>query len=164
VDVLLEAALRPELSGRPEIHFLLVGEVRDKRIASLARQGANLKRVHMPGRIDRAATLAKLCNVCVMPSLKREGLPRAIMEAMAQEVPVIVTDVGGMPELVEHNRSGLIVPAGNAAALAEAIAELADDPNHCAEMGKRAKERIMNDFHVTRTIEQTLRLYREIAG
>jgi len=163
VDVLLEAALGRELANRTDIHFLLVGEVRDGRIHSLARKGANRDRVHLPGRIDRAATLAKLFDVCVMPSLAREGLPRAVMEAMAQQVPVIVSDVGGMPEVVEHNRGGLIVPPGNAAALADAVAGLAGDRQRCIELGRRAKERIVKDFHVGRTIAQTLQLYRELA-
>ena len=163
-EVLLQAALSPEMAARPDIHFLVVGDVRDSRIPPLAQQGSNRQRVHMPGSIRPAATLAKLCNICVMPSLEREGLPRAVMEAMAQGIPAVVTNVGGMPEVVEDQHSGWIVPPGDAPALAAAIAGLADDPNRCAKMGTHARARIESDFHVRRTIEKTLQLYGDLVS
>jgi glycosyltransferase involved in cell wall biosynthesis len=149
-DVLLRAARR--LQPRPDLHFLLIGEIRDARIRRLAAAPEMASVLHLPGFRKDAAALARLCDVAVMPSVKREGLPRAVIEAMAQGVPAVVTDVGGMPELVEHGVSGLVVPPRDDAALAEALRTLADDPALRARMGRAATERIGSAFHIRTTI------------
>jgi len=72
--------------------------------------------------------------------------------------------VGGMPELVESGRSGWVVPASNASALAEAILRLKNHPEERLRMGRAARERIEGEFSVRRTIERTLALYRDLLG
>ena len=79
-------------------------------------------------------------QLAVHPSLT-EGLPNAILEQMAAGLPVIASDVGGIPLLVEHGVNGLLVPPGDAAALAKALTALASDPALRARMGTASKQR-----------------------
>lgn len=155
-DVLLRAARL--LRGRPDIHYLLVGQIRDRRVRRLAAAPELAPVLHLPGFRRDAAALAQRCDVAVMPSVEREGLPRAVIEAMAQGVPAVVSNVGGMPELVEHGVSGLVVPPREPEALAEAIARLADDPELRARLGRAARARVETAFH----IEGTIRKMREL--
>lgn len=161
VDVLLRSALR--LAPDSSIHYLLVGQVRDRRVARLARDRRIADRVHLPGFRANANQLVGACSIFVMPSVRREGLPRAVIEAMSQGVPAIVSDVGGMPEIVIDRDCGLVIPAGNERALADAICTLADDRTLRERYGRKARARIAEHFGIQATIQQTAELYREVA-
>jgi glycosyltransferase involved in cell wall biosynthesis len=157
VDVLLKslASIPAELN----VHILLAGEVRDPKISKLAEQPEIAARAHFIGYRSDAPILAGSCDLFVMPSVEREGLPRAVIEAMAQKVPAVVSDVGGMPELVENKVSGLVVPPRNPTALAKAITALATDKNQRNLMGIAARQRIATAFNVDRTIEKIEKLF-----
>jgi len=107
VDVLVKSM--HHLSHKLDFHLLLVGTVSDPDIRVLAEHPSIRKRIHFTGPMPNAAAIAGACDVFVMPSIAREGLPRSVIEAMAQGVPCIVSNVGGMPELVAHNESGMVV-------------------------------------------------------
>jgi glycosyltransferase involved in cell wall biosynthesis len=77
-----------------------------------------------------------------------EGNPLSVLEAMAAGLPVISTAVGGVPELVQHGTTGLLVPAGDACSLAEAIAQLGCDPARRAAMGNAARQTARERFDV----------------
>lgn len=160
VDVLLKSI--KHLPGDLKIHFLLVGHVRDKSIPKIASVEGIRQRVHFAGFRSDAAAIAGACDVFVMPSVEREGLPRAVIEAMAQSIPPVVTNVGGMPELVVDRECGLVVLPRDPAALAEAIVTLARDPGIRREYGRRARERIQTHFNIDQTIGQTLSLFNEL--
>jgi glycosyltransferase involved in cell wall biosynthesis len=98
----------------------------------------------------------------VLPSLRREGLPKTVIEAMAYGVPTIVTDVGGSPELVQHEISGIVVPPGDAQALAAAIATLWRQPELARAYGRKGQERIEREFSNRTTVARTAALYREL--
>lgn len=160
VDVLIQSALH--LPEHLKIHFLLVGEVHDRKIEKLARNKKIRHMIHLAGFREDAPALAGACNVFVMPSIHREGLPRAVIEAMAQGVPAIATNVGGMPELVVDQENGLIVPPRDPQALARAVLYFAEDPSRCRVFGKHAQERIRTHFNIQTTIKQTIQLYEEV--
>ena len=160
VDVLLHS-----LQSVPEslnVHLLMVGEVRDKKIATMVSSPRIADRVHSIGFRKDAPLLAGGCNAFVMPSVEREGLPRSVIEAMAQRVPAIVSEVGGMPELVEHNVSGLIVPPRDHNALAQAITILAEDRTLCSALGNAARERIQTSFNIDTTIIKIESLFESL--
>jgi glycosyltransferase involved in cell wall biosynthesis len=100
--------------------------------------------------------------VFVLPSTKREGLARSLIEAMAYGVAPVVTDCGGSPELVQHGISGLVVPVADSAALAAAIRTLHDDAELRRRLGAAARERIRTSFRIEDTIARTLELYRSL--
>lgn len=160
IDVLLHSL--KQVPADLNVHILLIGEVRDKTIEAMAADAAIAERVHCIGFRKDAPLLAGACNAFVMPSIEREGLPRAVIEAMAQRVPAIVSDVGGMPELVEHNRSGIIVPPRDHHALAGAIKTLAEDRKQCAVLGNAARERIQTAFNIDTTITKIESLFESL--
>lgn len=160
VDILIRSALH--LPEHLNIHFLLVGKVHDKKINRLAEDKRICDRIHFAGFRKDAPALAGACNVFIMPSISREGLPRAVIEAMAQGVPAIVTNVGGMPEIVDDHNNGLIVPPRDPEALARAIMYFAEDPSRCRLFGEQARKKIETHFNIEMTIKQTTELYREV--
>jgi len=157
-DILLHAMDR--VPPEKELHLLLIGEVRDPQLATALHALRRKERVHELGFRSDGAALLRLCDFVVMPSRKREGFAKAVIEGMAQGIPAIVSNVGGMPELVEHNRSGLVVEPEDSEALAHALITLADNPELRAALGSRAQERVRTTFTIERTIEQTCALYK----
>jgi len=160
VDVLLRAAAL--LPSGLNVRLLLVGDIHDRRVRALVQDEALHERAHLMGHRKDAPALMRLCNAFVMPSVEREGLPRSVIEAMAQGIPPVVSGVGGMPELVIDGQCGRVVPPRDPEALAAAIRELAEDTERCAEYGERGRARITEQFNVSDYIKQTLELYREL--
>jgi glycosyltransferase involved in cell wall biosynthesis len=101
--------------------------------------------------------------VSVIPSLEEGfGIPAA--EAMGCETPVVASDAGGLPEVVEHEVTGLIVPRGDSSALAEAIGSLLADPVRRASMGRAGRERALRLFDWDRSAEQFEQIYASIGA
>lgn len=163
VPVLVEAFAR--LPADVEADLLLVGKNMDtpelqQEIAAHPRKD----RIHVVGFRTDAPRLTAGSDIAVLPAIKREGLPKTVIEAMAYGVPVVVSDTGGNAELVEDGVSGRVVPPGDADALAAALAGLARDPAQRRAMGEAARVRIGREFTVQATVEATLKLYREVLG
>ncbi len=109
--------------------------------------------VKLVGGIPRADVLKMLAkaDVVALPSIrtksgKMEGIPVALMEPLACEVPVVSTQTSGIPELVEDGVTGLLVPPENPAALADALQRLADDPELGQRMGRAGREKVLREF------------------
>jgi glycosyltransferase involved in cell wall biosynthesis len=100
-------------------------------------------------------------TIVVLPSY-REGIPRSILEALATGRPIIVTDVPGCRETVEHGVNGLLVPAKDANALAAAILQLAASPTMLGEMGQQSRKICMEKFDVHKVNESILRIATEL--
>lgn len=160
IDILLKALTQlPETS---RIQLLLVGEVRCKKVQRLLRNPRYSARVHQTGYRSDACQLTGACDLFVMPSIAREGLCRAVVEAMSQSVPAVVSDVGGMPELVEDGVSGLVVAPSDPTALAEALLTLEQDRTRLASMRQAARTRIQNDFTVARATDRMETLFAAV--
>ncbi len=100
-------------------------------------------------------------DIFALPSLV-EGMPNALLEAMAAGLPTVATAVGAVPEMVVDGREALVVPPGDAGALARALAELAAWPMRRREMGALARKRIEDAYRIEATVAQTERLYGEL--
>jgi len=160
VEFLIEAfSILP--SALP-VYLLLVGNMSSRRVDRAIATSPNAARLRRAGYQRTAPAIVAACDVSVLPALRREGLPRSIIEAMACGVAPIVTDAGGSAELVENGVSGLVVPPGDAAALAAAIERLYHDNDLREQLGRAARRRIEQDFDLDRTVTQTLALYREL--
>lgn len=145
-----------------QAHLLLVGDIADPKIERTITQSPVRDRIHTTGSRLDAPALSGAMNVFVLPTLRREGLPRAVIEAMAQEVPAVVTNAGGSLELIEDGVSGYVVPPGNVEALTAALLELLSDPALAKRFGKAGQERIRLHFNVEHTVQKTLILYKEV--
>ena len=110
---------------------------------------------------DTAAFLQAL-DVFVMPSLS-EGLPVALLEAMACGLPVVVTRVGAMPDVVDGGALGLVVPVGDEEALADAIAVLLDDRSRARALGEAGMRRVRERFSAARMVREYEAIYRRLA-
>jgi len=137
------------------------------------RRDAEAEAERYPGRVFVVADVPQhelsryyaAANIAVSPSLnERACLGLAVAEAMATAKPVVVTSIGGGPELVEHQVNGLLVPPGNAGALAEAILTLADDPALCRQLGERALLVARRNFDRGLTNERMEEVFGEALG
>jgi glycosyltransferase involved in cell wall biosynthesis len=118
-------------------------------------------RFHLAGYREDAVRVLAGCDGFVLASLF-EGLPVAVMEALALGLPVVATAVGGIPECVRDGVEGLLVPPSRPDLLAEAVIDLARDPGRRARMGEAASERARR-FDVGRAAREVEAIYREVA-
>ena len=112
---------------------------------------------------DRVAEWLNASDIFVLPSYD-EGLPNGVLEAMACGLPVVATDVGGIPEAVTHGENGLLVPPRAVPPLVAALTELIRDPALRDAMGRAALDRIRTRFLWHRSAEHLLRIYRELVA
>lgn len=101
-------------------------------------------------------------NVFVLPSIYGESITKSVLEAMALGIAAIITDIPGNVELVESGASGLVVPAKNPKALADAILKLYQNPELCRQFGQKSKERIDTFLNSCLTIEKTAKMYKDL--
>jgi glycosyltransferase involved in cell wall biosynthesis len=97
-----------------------------------------------------------------MPSISPENFPYSVLEAFALGKPVIASRIGGIPEMVEDNHTGILVPPGDPAVLAEKIAYLVRNPALTLEMGRNARRRVETDFDAAGHYRKIRQVYDEI--
>jgi colanic acid/amylovoran biosynthesis glycosyltransferase len=164
--VLLDAVADLRRRDLPVV-VTFVGDGPDRAALERRAQRADLEGVaRFTGETDRDGVLRALraADVVVAPSVpttggKREGIPVVLMEAMACGLPVVSSQLSGIPELVEHEVSGLLLPPGDVEALAEALARLAEDDVLRARLGSAARERVLADFDLDRNARQLVELF-----
>lgn len=158
IEVLVEA-----MEQLPtDVHLLLIGRMEAERLTRRIERSPAKARIHRTGFRQDAPALAAACDAFCLPSTRREGLSRAIIEAMAYGVPPVVTDSGGSPELVVDRVSGLVVAANDGRALAHAIERLYRDGEFRARLGRAARDRIATDFRNEDTVQKTIALYESL--
>jgi glycosyltransferase involved in cell wall biosynthesis len=161
VDILIEA-VTSLLKELPQMHLLLIGSIKDPAIEKLIASFPDPSRLHLTGYRTDATQLARISDVVVMASKTREGFPKSIIEAMSQGVPAIVTQVGGMPELVGHGSAGVMIPPSDAPALAAAIRKLYNDPGQTNALGLLGQTRIREVFNINTTIQKTFETIKSL--
>ena len=100
-------------------------------------------------------------DIVVLPSW-REGLSRALIEAAAMERPIITTDVPGCRDVIDHGRSGLLVPLRDARAIELGIRLYMNNPDLVRRFGKAARQKVVSEFQVSLVNETTLEQYEQI--
>lgn len=115
-------------------------------------------RVVFAGYRDDVPALLAGCDVFCLPS-RAEGLPLVVLEAMAAGKPVVATAVGGVPELVVHGATGLLVAAGDIDALRRALADLLADAERARRLGEAGRERVRTSFTAAAASERILKIY-----
>lgn len=157
----LLTAMAMLLPDRPSLRLVMVGagplEPALRREIERRRLGAN---VRLLGSRDDVPELLPAFDVFVLSS-RYEGLPLALVEAMAAELPSVATSVGGVPELVEDGLSGLLVAPRDPAALAAAVEKLLSDPQARAEMGWWAGV-AASRWNVAAAVEHTQEIYERV--
>jgi glycosyltransferase involved in cell wall biosynthesis len=134
-------ALAAAARRRPDIRLVLVGEGAERTaIESLVRAEGLGDRVRLLGLRTDVARLLGGADVVLLTSIS-EGIPLTLIEAMAAGLPVVSTRVGGVPEVVDDGRTGLLAPPGDPAALAEHLVRLAEQPGLREALGRSGRER-----------------------
>lgn len=98
----------------------------------------------------------------VLPS-HNEGLPMSILEAMSYGLPVVSTRVGGIPELIDHGRDGLLIEAGDVEALADALVQLGNNPSLRHQMSSAARSKIEDSYSVGAVLPRLEQIYRSLS-
>ncbi len=157
-DILLAAARRI-ISRKPGVVFLLAGDGPQRAALERAIAGWGLgQSIRILGWRTDVPALMAASDVVVLAS-RWEGLPYALLEAMALARPCVATAVGGCPEAIEAGESGLLVPPEDPSALAEAILTLLSDKERARALGQAAARRIEERFSVHRSVTETVALY-----
>jgi glycosyltransferase involved in cell wall biosynthesis len=141
IDVLLEA-----VASLPNVTVRVAGRGPDRRAleARSAVLGLDSRVTFLEWTEDTSAFLRSI-DIFVLPS-RAEGLPLSVIEAMLAGLPVVVTDVGSVRELVVHGSTGIVVPADDVVALSEALRTLVEDPDLRARYGVAARSRALEHF------------------
>lgn len=170
VHVLLEALSR--LEDPPPVRLRVVGDGPERGAleARAARLGVG-GRVRFEGFVPREELEARFagCDAFVLPAVvdvkgDTEGLGVVLLEAMSYGKPVVASAAGGIVDIVRDGRNGLLVPPGDAEALAAALRALRDDPPRAREMGARGREDVAAGFSWPVIIDRLEGVYREVAG
>jgi glycosyltransferase involved in cell wall biosynthesis len=158
IDVLVRAASRI-LARHPEAEFLIAGDgtCRDQ-LMTLARETGVMHRFHFLGHRDDVPAVLAQADVFVLPS-RSEASPNSVIEAMAAGLPVVATNVGGIPELVAEGQTGRLVAPGDPEALAGALLDMLEHPERAADFGRAGRRRIEDTYSFDRMVEQFETLY-----
>lgn len=152
-------ALGASPAMRERLRLVLVGDgpLRAEAAAVLAQAGV-AELAWLPGERRDVPEVMRGLDCFVLPSLA-EGISNTILEAMSSGLPVIATEVGGNPDLIEHGRTGLLVPAGDAAALAQALGVLAADPARARALGLAARQQVEREFSLAAMVDAYQAMY-----
>lgn len=158
----LLAAARIVLNVRPDARFLIVGSgPLEQQLKNQARDLGVAGQVEFAGtRHDIAAILGQ-SDIFTLSSAW-EGLPISAIEAMAAARPVVLTNVGGVPDLVTSGVEGLLVPPGDPVALAQALLALLSNPEARRKMGQAARVRVRRECNMSTTVAQYENLFAQV--
>lgn len=153
-----------------DVNLVFVGEDRDgdggdshrRELEELARSLRVAQRIHFTGKLPDPMPVVAEATVCMLCS-ETEGLSNAVIEYMLAGKPVVCTDVGGNPELIEHGRNGYVVPVGDVAQLASRLAELLRSPALREQFGRHSEARAGRLFAAAETCRAHEDLYLSLA-
>ena len=150
------------VAKRPRAELWLVGDgplrTRVRTLAARSPVRGNIRTY--PASPDPRPFLQQ-ASVVTLSSV-REGLPNVLLEAMAMGVPVVATDVGGIPDLVEHQATGLLCPARDAQALGEHLATLLADEAMGRRFGQNARERVLTRFSMDKMVQAHEAVFEQV--
>jgi glycosyltransferase involved in cell wall biosynthesis len=160
------ATLLDAMTRLPEnIELIIVGDgpqraSLEKKIVELNLRG----RVRMQGQQADVLPWLRTLDVFALPSYANEGVPQALVQAMLVELPCVTTHVGGIPEVAEHERTALVVPPQDPAALSAAIERLAGDEGLRRELGEAARKHCVEGYSYERMLDRMENIYRNVSG
>ena len=161
---LLEA-LKQLIEGGSRAYLVVVGEgpyrvVIQEKIAHLGLA----EWVRLAGYQDRVADWFALMDAVALASYANEGVPQSLLQALAMAKPVVGTRVGGIPEVIVPEETGLLVPPKEPRALAQALGRLLADPRHGGELGRRGRELVVERFSLEQMAAEVEAVYEAVSG
>lgn len=154
----------PVAAAHADVDLLLVGDGPERpKLVELASRLGIRERVHFLGVRSDVPELLQAVDLFALTSVS-EAASLTLLEAMASALPVVVTAVGGNPEMVRHGQEGLLVPRGDATATAAALEQFLSDPARAAAMGAAGRARVWERYRLDYTVSRYARLYARLAG
>jgi glycosyltransferase involved in cell wall biosynthesis len=151
--------------GRADVRLAIVGDGPQRQALEALARDLNLQeRIHFAGDQADVAPWMQAFDLFCLPSYANEGVPQALMQAMACGLPVVTTPVGSIEEIVTDGDTGLLVPPENVERLRDAIARLLDDAQTRSRLGARAAGVARERFGEERMVERMLAVFREAAA
>lgn len=159
---LFQACERLKAQGVRNWRCLVVGDgrERDRIMGEIAARDLHSD-VQCLGYRHNVAEILKGLDLVVIPS-EHEGFPRIALEAMAMELPVVASNVGGVAEAVQDGETGVLVPPGDVEALARAIKAMISSPERRRHMGAQGRRRVEQLFSLEQSVRKTMDVYREV--
>jgi len=150
----------------PNVRFVVVGDGSGDELEKAQKDATAVGLNHIvyfTGHRTDLIDIYASFDLFLMTSLT-EGLPNTVLEAMAMEVPVVSTDVGGVPELVLQRETGLLCPAGDVTSLADAVNNLLQQPQRRRAMARKARKRIQDRFNFKKRVQLLEEIYLYFSG
>jgi glycosyltransferase involved in cell wall biosynthesis len=161
VDLFIRAVASVK-KKHPEAKFWVIGDgVLRSGLEALASELRLNSNIVFWGRRGDVQELIPRMTVGVICS-DSEGFSNAILEYMGHGIPVVATQTGGNAELVEHGKTGVLVPPGNHESLAEGILQCIDDREKAEQMGQQGRKRVIEEYSIKRMIQATMTLYENL--
>lgn len=152
-------AMEQVAKDHPNAVCVIMGDGQDAASLRLLVKGKKLENnFFLVGYVENAAEYLKAFNIFALPSVK-EGLPYAILEAAFASLAVVATTVGGVPEMVEDMKSGVLVQPKNSRELAHALSFMIEHPHMRREYGAALRESVVNNFSIEKMIGEVSKLY-----
>jgi len=162
IDALVRAFARLPKSALEKCKMLLLGDGPELPFVRNTAKDLGVKeKVIFAGMRSDIPQCLSLVDIYVQPS-KFEGVPNAVLEAMAAGLPVIATNVGGVPEIVEDGRTGILVEVDDEKTLARSIELLIEDPEKRRKMGSLGRKRVTSLFSIEKMVSEYEKLYEDI--
>ncbi|MCX7918797.1 MAG: glycosyltransferase family 4 protein [bacterium] len=150
------------LKQNPKPQFLIIGDGTIRKYLEVLTQQLGIQSdVHFVGWQHNIFDILQSIDICVVPSLW-DPLPRIVLEAMAAGIPVVASNVDGIPEAVIDGVTGILVPPANAQRLADACLTLLNHPEKAKQMGYAGRNRAIAEFSSDRHAQEVLKVYEEI--
>lgn len=141
-------------------YFILGTGEEQKKLSGLIKQHGLQERVFLFGFVENAAKYLKAFDAFILPSIK-EGLPYVLLEAGLAGLPVVASRVGGIPEIIEDGKTGLLVPPRDTSVLARLIEQLIKNPAERSMIGTALYDKVVKEFSLSRMITETIALYNK---
>ena len=165
LEYLLQAATTV-VREMPTVRFVIVGTdgnepgYQSELETTAAKLGIREHVLFIGQRTDVADILNEV-DLSVLPTLS-EGLSNVLLEAMAAGLPIVATRVGGNPEVVQHDKTGILIPPKDSVSLSRAICEILRNRDLASRFGQAGRERVVRDFSIQSAIQRTEELYTEL--
>ena len=161
IDVLIEA-----MASVPHLGLKVLGTGTEKERLERRAQVLGLDKVEFLGWVDgdEKWRLLREATATVVPSVCYEQFPSAALESLAVGTPVVGSNLGGLPSLVQHEETGLLFEAANSSDLAQQLKHLSASPHLAYEMGRRGRERVLSHYVASVHYEKLMAIYREVAN
>jgi glycosyltransferase involved in cell wall biosynthesis len=152
--------MRSVVKEFPNTHYVILGEGEQRKTLEEKITALDLNNnIHLLGYINNAKEYLQAFDIFLLPSIS-EALPYTIVEAGFAQLPIIATNVGGIPEIITHENTGLLIPSKNPTAIDKAIRDLISDNAKKSQLAQNAHKEISSKFSMPKMIESTIIVYR----